>query len=131
MGYILLDALQSFERSYECMRGNPIIDYRPLNLSITLYESDVAYNLALCYLRKDCIAEFKEFISLAMEQAEDIERHRVIRELERVKDDDVIVKNDFKLLHVSPFAVYRVSAKVKRAFQSPAIIDERVPTKGM
>ena len=62
--HIYSDALQSFERSYECMRGNPVIDYRPLNLSITLYESDVAYNLALCYLRKDCIPEFKEFISL-------------------------------------------------------------------
>ena len=66
-----------------------------------------------------------------MEQAEDIERHRVIRELERVKDDDIIIKNDFKLMHVSPFAVYRVSAKVRRAFQSPAILDERAPSKGL
>lgn len=112
------------------MRGNPIIDYRPLNLSITLHESDVAYNLALCYLQKDYTKEFKEYITIAMEQAEDIERHRVIRELERVKDDEIIIKNDFKLLHVSPFAVYRVSAKVRRAFQSPTILDQRVATKG-
>ena len=89
--------MRSFERAYECMRGNPIIDYRPLNLSITLYESDVAHNLALAHLHNGNLDKFKEFISLAMEQAEDIERHRLIRELERVKDDEVIQDRVAKL----------------------------------
>ena len=57
-------------------------------------------------------------------QAEDIERHRDIRELERVKDDSVINANKFDLIHVSPFAVYRVSPKIIKSFEANQPIDK-------
>ena len=42
-----------------------------------MYESDIAYNLALCQLKLGNLEEFRDLITLALEQAEDIERHRL------------------------------------------------------
>lgn len=45
------EAESFYEKAYDSLRGNTLVDYRPLQLAVTLRVSDVAYNLAVTAIR--------------------------------------------------------------------------------
>ena len=45
------EAETCYESAYDSLRGNSLVDYRPLQLAVTLRVSDVAYNLAVAAIR--------------------------------------------------------------------------------
>jgi len=66
---------------------------------------------------------FIKFIEIALENAEEIERHRDIRHLEALRESNLseIPLTKFPLIEISPFAVFRVSQKVKTSLNSNPI----------
>lgn len=67
--------------------------------------------------------KFAKFIEIALENAEEIERHRDIRHLEALRESKLeeIPLTKFPMIEISPFAVFRVSQKVKTSLNSNPI----------
>lgn len=117
------EAQTCYESAYDSLRGNSLVDYRPLQLAVTLRVSDVAYNLAVAAVRNGNSDKFVKFIEIALENAEEIERHRDIRHLEALRESKLeeIPLTKFPMIEISPFAVFRVSQKVKTSLNSNPI----------
>lgn len=117
------EAETCYESAFNSLRGNSLVDYRPLQLAVTLRVSDVAYNLAVAAVRNGKSENFIKFIEIALENAEEIERHRDIRHLEALRESNLteIPLTKFPLIEISPFAVFRVSQKVKTSLNSNPI----------
>lgn len=73
--------------------------------------------------RNESSENYIKFIEIALENAEEIERHRDIRELEALRYSKLseIPLTKFPLIEISPFAVFRVSQKVKSSLNSNPI----------
>ncbi|KAI9294499.1 hypothetical protein K502DRAFT_342376 [Neoconidiobolus thromboides FSU 785] len=60
------EAIEDYDKSFQYLRGNLLINYAQLGLDHTLYSCEVAYNRSLCYSRLENKAKFKEDIMYAM-----------------------------------------------------------------
>lgn len=101
------------QQAYDSLHGHEQIDYRPLNLEMILHESDITFNLAMCAARLNESADFKAYVVSALETAQDIERHRLIRLAEKDKNELSSITSKYEAIELSD-DIYRLSKKNKK-----------------